>query len=503
MKLTAKIALAVVASICVVLYVNARSQIEAATVAQQKDMREDALDVGRLFRPTVARAWRKEGKANALYLIEYINETLKQNKVETRMLLRWVWLHEEADQLTKPWVNLDALRQVAQGQEASVLAEGPDGDIWRYTYMPVSVGIAGDPPGALEIAESTASLRAYVDDARRDAFTSAAILAGICALIVLAIGAWLVGRPVQKLVKAAEVIGGGDLSFRVDLKQRDEVGALAKAMNSMAERLAIMRNQIGAQHAEKIKTMEQLRHADRLTSVGTFASGIAHELGTPLAVISGRANLIADGTVQGDEAVKYAVSIARQSDKMATIIRQLLDFARRGNIAVARQPLAKILKPTVDLLRPLARKHRVELEFDLPAEPLYVKADGTLLQQVLTNLVVNAIDAMPRGGTVTITAAQETATPPADIGGTPGQYVCCSVQDTGEGMRPEILPRLFEPFFTTKGIGKGTGLGLAVSYGIVSEHRGWIDVETELGKGSRFKVYLPAGEHDSADEPRE
>mgnify|MGYP006198646815 CR=1 FL=1 len=185
---------------------------------------------------------------------------------------------------------------------------------------------------------------------------------------------------------------------------------------------------------------------------------------------------------------------------MATIIRQLLDFARRGNIAVARQPLAKILKPTVDLLRPLARKSRVEIEFELPAEPLYVKADGTLFQQVLTNLVVNAIDAMPRGGTVKITAGIETVTPPADVGATPGRYVCCRVQDSGEGMRPEIIPRLFEPFFTTKGIGKGTGLGLAVSYGIVSEHRGWIDVKTELGKGSQFTVYLPAGEPDSVDE---
>lgn len=498
MKLTAKIALALVASISIVLYLNARSQIDAAEIRHETDMRDDALDVGRLFRPTVARLWRTEGKASALYLIQYINETLKQNKVETRMQLRWVWLQADADKSTRPRVSLRMLDGVVHGNEASVVARGPDGDLWRYSYMPVSVGIDGDPPGALEIAESTASLRAYVNAARRKFLTSAAVLAGLCAIIVFAIGAWFVGRPLQVLTRAAEAIGTGDLSVHVDLNQRDEVGSLSRTMNLMAEKLAIARTELAAQHEERIKAIGQLRHADRLSSVGTFASGIAHELGTPLAVVSGRANLIADGTVKGQEAVEYAESIAKQADKMAAIIRQLLDFARRGNLSVARQPLAAILKPTFDLLRPLGRKHSVELAFDLPDDALYIEAEKTLLQQVFTNLVVNAIDAMPTGGTVTVTADCETRIPPADVGGDSRRFVCCCVHDTGEGIRPETFSKLFEPFFTTKGVGKGTGLGLAVSYGIVSEHGGWIEVDTELGMGSRFSVYLPASEDEGA-----
>jgi two-component system, NtrC family, sensor kinase len=496
MKLTAKIALALVAGICIALLLNARAQIEEATRRHESDMRDNALDVGRLFRPTVARAWRTEGKANALYLIQYINETLKANEVATRKQLRWVSLEDGVERVARPRVPREWLGNVAAGEEASLVSRGPDGDLWRYTYIPVSVGIDGDTPGALEIAESTAPMRAHVAATRRKLLTSAALLAGLCAGIVLLVGGWFVGRPLRELTRAAEAIGRGDLSVRVDLKQKDEVGSLGRTMNSMAERLSILGGKIAAQHEEKLRAIGQLRHADRLSSVGTFASGVAHELGTPLAVVSGRASLIADGTVRGDDAAEFAESIVKQSDRMAKTIRQLLDFARRGKLSVRRRALSEILEPTLHLLRPLGRDHRVEIVFELPQEPLYVEADKTLLQQVFTNLIVNAIDAMPSGGTVMVTAGVETATPPADVTAQSGRFVYCHVQDDGEGMRPEILPRLFEPFFTTKGVGKGTGLGLAVSYGIVSEHGGWIDVGTELGVGSRFSVYLPERSED-------
>lgn len=497
MKLTAKIAAALVAGICIALLVNARAQIEEATMRHENDMRDNALDVGRLFRPTVARAWRTEGSGSALYLIQYINETLKANEVATRKQLRWVWLEDAVDKVAHPRVPLESLSEVVRGEEASLVSRGPDGDLWRYTYIPVSVGIDGYARGALEIAESTAPMRAHVAATRRKLLTSAALLAALCAGIVLLVGGWFVGRPLRELTRAAEAIGRGDLSVRVNLKQKDEVGSLGRTMNAMAEELSILSGKVFAQHEEKLRGIGLLRHADRLSSVGTFASGIAHELGTPLAVVSGRATFIADGTVTGSDAAEFAESIVKQADRMATTIRQLLDFARRGKLSVVRQPLAEILEPTLDLIRPLGRRKRVEIVFELPTKSLYIEADKTLLQQVFSNLLVNAIDAMPCGGTVTVSAAIETATPPADVIAPVGRFVCCHVQDEGEGMRPEVLPKLFEPFFTTKGVGKGTGLGLAVSYGIVSEHGGWIEVETKLGVGSRFSVYLPARKDES------
>jgi two-component system, NtrC family, sensor kinase len=494
LKLTAKIAVALIAGICVVLFLNAKAQIEEINQRYARDMQEDALDVGRLFRPMVARAWRTEGQASALYLIRYTNETLKTENVSTRMNLRWVWLDEAGNGQSRPRVPLSELRAVKQGQEVSILAPGEGGATWRYSYIPVEIGIDGERPGALEVTESTEPLRAYAQAAEDRLWKTTAWLAALGAAFVLAVGSWFVARPLQTLANAAEAIGRGDLAVRVHLKQRDEVGKLAQAMNAMAERLARARAEIAVQHEQKLKAVEQLRHADRLSSVGAFASGIAHELGTPLAVVSGRAKLIADGIARGDQIAQYAEIIDRQVTKMTDIIGKLLDFARRGTLRIETHAVAGVIEPVLELIRPLGHEQLIGIELRAPTAPLLVKGDKTLLEQVVTNLVVNAVDAMPKGGTIIVSAESTVARPPAHLGGPEGRFVCCRVHDQGEGIRPDVMSRIFEPFFTTKGVGKGTGLGLAVSYGIVTEHGGWIDVHTSVGRGSCFSVYLPASD---------
>jgi signal transduction histidine kinase len=240
----------------------------------------------------------------------------------------------------------------------------------------------------------------------------------------------------------------------------------------------------------RIAALEQLRHADRLKTVGQLASGVAHELGTPLNVVSGRANMIARGMVEGDAVTDSARIIAEQAARIAAIIRQLLDFSRRRGPSLGPVDLRPIAARTIELLGTLARKRSVTLAVESPAAALSARVDPGQIQQVLTNLVVNGLQAMPEGGTLTIRLDRRHATPPADVGGPSGEFATVTVEDHGAGIAPENLPRVFEPFFTTKEVGEGTGLGLSVAYGIVREHGGWIDVQSVPGQRTRFTVFL-------------
>jgi signal transduction histidine kinase len=241
----------------------------------------------------------------------------------------------------------------------------------------------------------------------------------------------------------------------------------------------------------RLEMLEQLRHADRLMTVGKLASGIAHELGTPLNVIEARAAMIGNGETTQEESVGYAQVIVRASERMTRIIRQLLAFARPGQAQKSRCDLALVAHRTAELLQPLASKRKVTLRVS-GLSPAPIEADSGQIEQSLTNLVMNAIQAMNDGGTVELTIDRTRTKPPADPGGPEAEYVRIQVRDEGSGIAPENVSRVFEPFFTTKDVGEGTGLGLAVTYGIVREHGGWIGVTSAVGKGTTFTAFLPA-----------
>jgi signal transduction histidine kinase len=235
-----------------------------------------------------------------------------------------------------------------------------------------------------------------------------------------------------------------------------------------------------------------LERADRLAMVGKLGAGIAHELGTPLAVVSGRARQLANGQVAADQVLATARTIAEQADRMAGIIRQLLDFARRRGPRLGRFDARTLLRQSVALLEPVASRRGVTLSLDELPEPIAAQFDGSQMLQVLSNLVVNAMHATPTGGTVRLGLSEAWCSPPPETGLAARSYVQLRVVDTGAGIAPEHLSRVFEPFFTTKDTGEGTGLGLPVAQGIVRDHDGWISVESTHGQGSTFTVHLPA-----------
>ncbi len=263
----------------------------------------------------------------------------------------------------------------------------------------------------------------------------------------------------------------------------------------MCEHLQEADERVRTEHGARIAALEQLRHADRLATVGTLSSGLAHELGSPLNVVAGRAKMIETSPRAVADLVDNARIIREQSDRMARIIRRLLDFSRRGVQERGWGDLRLLAGQVVQMLRPFAEKRAVSLEVSLGGpDPAGAIMDPDQIRQVLINLILNGVQSMPGGGPILVRLDRRRVTPPVTVGGPDQDCICVEVEDRGSGIPEENLSRIFDPFFTTKSVGEGTGLGLSVSYGIVREHGGWIDVASQPGRGSRFRVNLPAAE---------
>jgi signal transduction histidine kinase len=307
------------------------------------------------------------------------------------------------------------------------------------------------------------------------------------------LGLVLVGRPLAELVAQARRVGEGDLSYRIPTRRRDEIAKLAQEMNRMCERLRAAHESEQAQADAKMRPLSQLRHADRLATVGRLAAGLAHELGTPLNVVHARARQMATGATGPAEIGDKSRIIVEQVDRMTKLIRQLLDFARKRELQPSEVDVRALVDRAVTLLEPIARKRGVSLTLTGIAEPLLGQVDPEQMTQVILNVVMNAVHATDSGRAVSLTLGRGRATPPAEDGRGEQSCLRIEVRDEGTGIASESLARIFEPFFTTKDVGEGTGLGLSVAYGIVKDHGGWIDVASRPGVGSVFTVWLPEG----------
>ena len=246
--------------------------------------------------------------------------------------------------------------------------------------------------------------------------------------------------------------------------------------------------------AELAQRDEQLRQSQKLEAVGSLAGGIAHEFNNLLQAIQGYTRFAMAGLPATDPRCQDLAQVLKASDRAATLTEQLLGFSRRQLLERVRVDPHEVISDLVKMLRPLIGE-RIELQVSLAKDAGMLHADRGLLQQMLLNLCINARDAMPDGGRLTLkTQRVDFSSKYSELHPMvePGSYVMFSVADTGCGIPPEIIDRIYEPFFTTKGIGKGTGLGLAMVYGCVQQHEGSIDVYSEPDLGTTFKIYLPS-----------
>jgi len=480
MRVALKLVLATVLGTLAVLiifgWVRARREVELF----DSDMRRDHLLVGTTLAVCVADEWANVGVDRALQLVKQADEE--------RPHMRLGFVHPDGTQ-SDVAPGRTVKHEVVNHLEHFVTHEADDPyEEFLVTRVPVH-DPTGKVLGAVEIAERLGIRNEYIRQNVVGTLAATLAMVGFSGCVVLVMGVWLVGRPLNMLADKAQRIGQGDLSGPLSFQQRDEIGQLGHEVNAMCERLAEANARTEAETTARIDAMEQLRHADRLITVGRLAAGIAHELGTPLNVIAGRVKMLRRGNIDQEVGGEYLAAVAEQTERMTTIIRQLLDFAGRREPRPAPTDLHVIARTIVRLVEPIARKHEVEVSLDSDGAAMAL-GDPVQLEQVLSNLVVNGIHACERGGKVQIACGTETASGGDSTVGARRAYL--RVTDDGHGMDEQTKARIFEPFFTTKDIGQGTGLGLSVAHGIVLENGGSITVTSQAGRGSTFSVFLPA-----------
>jgi two-component system NtrC family sensor kinase len=295
------------------------------------------------------------------------------------------------------------------------------------------------------------------------------------ALIVSTFLANSVLQPIKHLVFASQQLAKGNLEYEVKLKSKDEIGKLGETFNIMASSLK--------ERDERLKeyTQQQIMKSERLATLGQLAAGVAHEINNPLGAVLMYAHLSLEEMEAEDPRRKNLEKAIGEATRCKDIVRGLLDFARQTEPKVEESDVNEILKRTLSLLENQALFQNVKITKALSPSLPKAMMDGSQIQQVFTNIILNAAEAIDGEGELTVATRM---TPD-------GESIEIEFTDTGCGILQENLEKMFDPFFTTKEVGNGTGLGLAVSYGIVARHKGTIDVKSKPGKGSTFVVRLP------------
>ncbi len=351
----------------------------------------------------------------------------------------------------------------------------------KFLSIILPLKLPAEKRGAVEIVKPLALIETDIAAARVRWLATTLLLLATIFLVVYIVLRRSLSRPILALLDGARALGEGNLSHRVRVGTTgDELGQLAAEFNRMADNLAEKRRAAEIEAENRLNLEKQLRHSERLASVGRLAAGIAHELGAPLNVIDARAEqLIENGDAPREKQIKNLTIIRTQSARITHIVRQLLNLARPYNLRFERLEIAGLIKSA---LEEFEAAENLKIEFAVKDDSI-ISGDADYLRQVFVNVLRNAAQAMNNAGTLKI-----------DIFETSRDEKTCAavvVSDSGKGIAPEDLEKIFDPFYTTKDIGQGTGLGLAVSRRIIEEHGGAIEAANNTCGGARFTVYLP------------
>src|SRR5260221_2190469 len=385
---------------------------------------------------------------------------------------------------------VDAARMQLAQRQAAEFEPSAGARNWFCELVPLK-GQGGDVIGyLLEVQDWTKVAR----DSRAHSIAAlvvALLLMGIVATVIPLTVNRYVSRPLADLSAKVTKFSANDS----DQAAGSEVDLVSEEFNKRDHQINKARSDLEDRHRHELELERDLQRADRLATIGALAAGLAHEIGTPMGVIRVRAeSLQQDETTSADSRVKLGI-IVRQIDRVARIVRMLLDYARKSESHKAVCDLRTIAERALTLLEPEAARRSVRTIARLGENPLMVNCDADQLEQVFVNMIMNAFDAMNRGGgTLRVTANSEK--------NSGGSRVMLAFEDTGVGVAPENEKSLFAPFFTTKEPGKGTGMGLAVSQSIVREPDGEITF-TSVSSGSRFVVAIPMASSEIVEHERE
>ena len=356
-------------------------------------------------------------------------------------------------------------------------------------------------------------------------------------IVLIIFGSFLLSRvlvkPIKDLVRLTQKISGGDFSQKIEVTAINEIGQLIGSFNRMVERLKENQeslenylDSLESTNKQLKQAQEELIRTEKLASIGRFAAGVAHEVGNPLGAILGYVSILQKEGMDHEESKDYLKRIEKEIDRISRIVRELLDFARPSKFEIKEVEVNKVIESALSLLSYQKNFKNIETQLDLQPNLPMIQGDDSQLSQVFINIILNAIDAMPNGGALTIQTGTHVVEN-LDVDRLQGIYtrrrksdpmesdysrmrksdplaallkkfsegdrlVKIRISDTGVGIKKEDLENIFDPFFTTKAPDKGTGLGLSISLRIVESLGGEIRVESEVGKGTTFEIYFPA-----------
>jgi signal transduction histidine kinase len=472
MLLTRKFALAFFAAVLAVLSVFTALRVRREVSLFDSDIRRDHRIIGITAAAAIARARSADDAAATIRAIDRSRENISIEYVSLTA--------SPGSELAPVASDLAVSEPAGRAWHHHTLDLSSQGGPEQALLTLVAAPVPDQAGGAIQLVESLAPRRAYVLTSVFTVLATSLTLALVFGVLAVGIGVRLVARPVAALIRAATRIGAGDPPGDLhETTRSDELGELARALIQMHQQLERARENAASAAESRIRALEQMRHADRLATLGQMASVVAHEIGTPLNVVAGHAKLIATGRAGPLGVEESAKTIGEQCDRIARIVRSILDYARRRPARTSRVDLNTIAESVYGLMLSLAQRQQVELQLRPSPQPLLLDADASLLQQALTNLVLNGIQAAGPKGTVTIGSHADAAT------------VSLTVSDTGPGVPAELTAQVFEPFFTTKSAGEGTGLGLSIVRDVALEHAGTVDVASPPGRGALFTLRLP------------
>ncbi len=400
-------------------------------------------------------------------------------------------------------VPLDLLSEAKQGKAASRLEVARQ---WSYRLSAgAPIESDGKPIGFVVLRAEMAYGKTLLEHLNR--LTWLALLAAVGGITIALhfLFRRSIYRPIRTILNAMRRAEVGDLQVRVPVTSRDEIGALSLGLNALLARIQEMTEALEAEQ-DRLETLvreataelsernrqlqeanlqlftiqRQLLHMERLAAAGHLAAQFAHEIGTPLNLISGHIQLLRART-QDEEGIRRLTIILGQIERIERIVRRLLDATRRPRPKYLPLRLEPLLQYVVELIMPTLQERRIEVSLEVAPGLPEVLGSPEQIQQVLLNVIANSLDAMPEGGRLILRAFTEG-----------GEKVIIECADTGVGMSSDVLARIFDPFFTTKAEGRGSGLGLSIVRQIVKEHRGEVTVHSELGRGTIVRLTFPA-----------
>ncbi len=447
--------------------VSYRGEIDDLHISTEREI----LALGRSLATSVGNALRDRQRAD-------VDQTLRAlEPLEPRIRIH---VHDIAGHEIAHTVGATVDDGIEAGVRRAAQSGGElvDFEDRRVVFYAPLLGEDGKPLGAIAVARSLEDLDA--DLARTRLRLIVVVLAFVFGTLAtgVVLGTIYVSRPLATVLDGIAHVRDGDFKSRIAVPRHDEIGALVDEFNTMVVALAEARTRVEQETEARLRLERGLQGVDKMVTIGQLSAGLAHEIGSPLQVLSGRASALLEKSTD-PEAKRQAQILIEQCERITKIVEQLLSFGRRKPAVIAPCDVDKPVQGVLELLGGEARRKGVALAFEQDQASHRIDADADQLQQVVLNLVKNALAATPKGGRITVR-----------VEGT-GDLVRLIVRDTGTGIPAEMVPRLFEPFFTTRAQEGGTGLGLAVVRAIAIEHHATIDVSSPPGQGAELVVTFP------------